>query len=132
MRPGGLWCSDFVSWVYRAAGVPFSGGYEGGWLLTNNLAIRHWFERRGWWVQKHGPEWASFQPRPGDYVRIRTRRWGHSAIVRFVEGDTLHVIEGNAGGRVRLTRYARFREHERIDGFGLVTMPETRQLRPRS
>lgn len=125
--PDGLWCSDFVSWVYRAAGVPFTGGYQGGWLLTNNATIRRWFERRGAWVQKHGPEWRTFQPRPGDYVRIRTRTWGHSAIVRHVEGDTLHLIEGNAGGRVRLTRYPAFRDHDRIDGFGLVTMPDARQ-----
>lgn len=130
VRSSDLWCSDFVSWVYRAADVPFTGGYEGGWMLTNNVAIRRWFARRGWWVEKNGREWARFQPRPGDYVRIRTRTWGHSAIVSHVEGDTLHVIEGNAGGRVRRTRYSRFREHERIDGFGLATMPEARRARP--
>ncbi|MDQ3032551.1 MAG: CHAP domain-containing protein [Myxococcota bacterium] len=126
VRPGGLWCSDFVSWVYRAAGVPFTGGSEGGWLLPTNLAIRRWFERRGWWVSKEGPGWSRFEPRPGDYVRLRTRTWGHSAIVRAVEGDTLHVIEGNAGGRVRLTSYPHYRTHDRIDGFGLPTTPGDR------
>ncbi|MCC6876547.1 MAG: CHAP domain-containing protein [Sandaracinaceae bacterium] len=123
---GDLWCSDFVSWVYRAAGLPFTGGYEGGWLLRSNVAIRRWFERRGRWVQRGRPEMAGFQPRPGDYVRIHTPRWGHSAIVRHVDGDTLHLIEGNAGGRVILTRYRNWRTHERIDGFGIVTLPDAR------
>jgi hypothetical protein len=126
---GGLWCSDFVSWVYRAAGVPFTGGYEGGWLLTNNVAIRRWFERRHLWVQHGSPEWHAFEPRPGDYVRLHGRRWGHSAIVRYVVGDTLYLVEGNAGRRVRLTRYRDFRHRDRIDGFGILTLPEARRAR---
>lgn len=125
----GLWCSDFVSWVYRAAGVPFTGGYEGGWLLTNNAAIRRWFERRGAWLDRTHPGYRSFTPQPGDYVRVSTPTWGHSAIVRAVEGDTLHAIEGNARGRVHLVRYRRFRDHERIEGFGLLRLAHA--YRPR-
>jgi hypothetical protein len=126
VRPGGLWCSDFVSWVYRAAGVPFSSGYGGGWLLTNNVMIRRWYERRGAWVGHDSDEWATFRPRQGDYVRIHTREWGHSAIVRYVEGSTLFTIEGNASGHVRANRYPHWREHERIDGFGMTTMAAAR------
>ena len=118
VRPGGLWCSDFVSWAYRAAGASFTGGYQGGWLLPTNLAIRRWFVRRDAFVDRDSAEWESFEPRPGDYVRIHTSTWGHSAIVRAVEGRTLHLVEGNAGGHVRLTVYTRFKDHERIDGFG--------------
>ncbi len=122
-----LWCSDFVSWVYRAAEVPLTGGYEGGWLVTNNNAMRSWFERRGLWVSKYSPHFATFQPQPGDYVRIRTRTWGHSAIVERVEGETLYIIEGNAGGRVRANRYRNFRQHYKIGGFGIVTGPTARR-----
>lgn len=129
VRPGGLWCSDFVSWVYRAAGVPFTGGYAGGWMLPNNVAIRGWFQRRGLWVARGTPAYDRFTPRPGDYVRLRGRRWGHSAIVRYVDGDTLHLVEGNAGRRVRLTRYRDFRSRDRIDGFGILTQPAVRAAR---
>lgn len=129
VAPGTLWCSDFVSWVYRAAGVPFTGGYHGGWLIRNNASIRRWFVRRDAWVERGDAGWSSFTPSPGDYVRISTRTWGHSAIVRRVEGDTLHLVEGNASGRVRLIRYARFRAHERIEGFGLVRLAQS--YRPR-
>ncbi len=122
-----LWCSDFVSWVYRAAGVPLSGGYEGGWLVTNNNSVRGWFEDRGLWVDHNAPAFRTFDPLPGDYVRVRTATWGHSAIVERVEGDTLHLIEGNAGGRVRAVAYRHFRTHPKIDGFGVVTYPSIRK-----
>lgn len=124
---GGLWCSDFASWIYRSAGVPLSGGYEGGWLVTNNNAMKRWFERRALWVDKESPEFRRFRPRPGDYVRVRTRTWGHSAIVTAVRGDTLHLIEGNAGNLVRATRYRRWRRHPKVGGFGIVTFPNARR-----
>ncbi len=125
---GTLWCSDFVSWVFRAAGVPFTGGYGdgGGWHLTSNTTIRAWYQRHDAWIDRSSSEWASFRPRPGDYVRISTSRWGHSGIVRYVDGSTLHTIEGNADGRVITTHYGSFRTHERIDGFGLTTMADAR------
>lgn len=126
VRPGGLWCSDFVSWVYRAAGVPFTGGYEGGWMLPNNVAIRRWFERQGAWIGRTPQGFGTFQPRPGDYVRVDTPTWSHSAIVRYVEGDVLHTVEGNAGGHVHLTSHRRWHADTRIEGFGLVTLAAAR------
>jgi len=120
VTPGALWCSDFVSWVYRAAGVPFTGGAHGGWMLPTNAAIRRWFVRRSAWIERGDVGYGSFTPSPGDYVRISTPTWGHSAIVRSVQGTTLHLVEGNARGHVRLIRYERWREHARIEGFGLI------------
>jgi hypothetical protein len=125
---GTLWCSDFVSWVYRVAGVPFSGGYGDGrgWHLTSNTTIRTWYQRRHAWVDHDTDAWPTFRPRAGDYVRISTPTWGHSAIVRYVEGSTLYTVEGNASGRVVTTRYRDFRAHPRIDGFGMTTMADAR------
>ncbi len=126
IKPGELWCSDFVSWVYRVAGVPFTGGYQGGWHLTNNYAMRRWFERQGRWVSHEAGAWDGFQPRPGDYLRFHTSRHGHSAIVRYVAGETLYTVEGNSRGLVRLRRYWHYKQNRRIDGFGIVTNPEAR------
>ncbi|HJK95391.1 MAG TPA: CHAP domain-containing protein [Polyangiaceae bacterium LLY-WYZ-15_(1-7)] len=126
--PGGdLWCSDFVSWIYRAAGAPLSGGYEGGWLVPSNQALRRWFVRRGLWVDRRDPGFADFTPRPGDYVRIVGNRWGHSALVERVEGDTLFLVEGNSGRRVRSTRTRHFRTRRRIDGFGIASLTHRRR-----
>lgn len=121
LRPDDLWCSDFVSWVYRVAGVPFTGGYHGGWHLTSNEMIRSWYVRRGMFVAQGSPEWRGLMPQPGDYVRIRTETWGHSAIVRYATDSTLYTIEGNAGGHVVTTHYRDWQHHARIDGIGLTT-----------
>ncbi len=59
-------------------------------------------------------------------MRISTSRWGHSGIVRYVEGRTLHTIEGNADGHVITTHYGGYRTQERIDGYGLTTMAAPR------
>lgn len=127
IKVGALWCTDFVSWVYRAAGIPFTGGYDGGWHITNNYAVRAWFQRQDRWVGRESREWAHFTPQPGDYLRFHTSTHGHSAIVRYVAGDTLYTIEGNSRGLVRLRHYARYRERRRIDGFGIVTRPGRRR-----
>lgn len=126
VKIGSLWCTDFVSWVYRAAGAPFTGGYHGGWHLTNNHAVRRWFSRHRRWVDNGTPEWERFDPRPGDYVRFDTNRYGHSAIVRYVAGGTLYTVEGNSRGEVRLRRYHDYRRNRRIDGIGLATQGDAR------
>jgi len=125
VRRGEWWCTDFVSWVYRAAGVPFTGGYQGGWMIKNNFLIKRWYERHGLWVAKGSAEWEGYEPRPGDYMRIHTDGGGHSAIVHHVDGDTLYTVEGNVGNRVRLRTWRQYRRHPRIDGFGLLSARRT-------
>ena len=55
-----------------------------------------------------------------------TDRYGHSAIVRYVAGETLYTVEGNSRGEVRLRHYYHWRLNQRIDGFGIVTQVEPR------
>jgi len=124
--PGDLWCTDFVSWVYKVAGAPLSGGGQGGWLIPNNVALRTWFERHGRWIGSGSAEWDSFEPRQGDYVRLHTLRGGHSALVRSVEGDTLHTVEGNVSNRVRLRTHQGYKEDRFIDGIGVLALPGER------
>jgi hypothetical protein len=128
--PGELWCTDFVSWVYRSAGYPLTGGYDGGWLIKNNRAMRTWFDRRGRYVENGSIAWMDFEPRPGDYIRLHTPSGhGHSGIVRYVAGETLYTIEGNVGNHVRPRRHARFRESVRIDGIGALPIPDRQRIR---
>jgi hypothetical protein len=121
LAPHEMWCTDFVAWVYRAAGVPFDGG-ENGWQVQNNFAAREWFVSRDLWVSREDDVWSTFEPQAGDYVRIHTARYGHSAIVTRVEGGTLFTIEGNVGNRVRFGRHVNFRRDLTIDGFGMVAL----------
>jgi hypothetical protein len=123
LMPNEWWCGDFVSWVYAAAGVPFTGGSAGGWLIPNNIAIAHWFDARDLWIDREDPRWGSHLPRPGDFVRIHTDLGGHAAIVHHVEGDTLYAVEGNVWGHVELERYYHFRTNRLIHGFGVFALP---------
>ncbi len=122
LEPYEWWCGDFVSWIYARAGVPLTGGSAGGWLVTDNRAIAAWHAQRGLFVDRAHPDWATFTPRPGDFVRFRTDRYGHAAIVERVVGDTLHLIEGNVANAVLRGRYQRWRTQRRIEGIGRMAL----------
>lgn len=123
LMEGEWWCGDFVSWVYEAAGVGFTSGAAGGWLIANNVALRAWFEQRGQWIGRGSAAFATYEPRPGDYVRFHTDLAGHAGIVHHVSDDTLYTIEGNVGARVEAGRYFHFRNNRLIDGFGSLALP---------
>jgi hypothetical protein len=112
------WCSEFVSWVYKVAGVPFTGGSEGGWMLSGNTGVKQWFERDSKWMGNGDPGWDAFKPAPGDFMRLDTSSGGHSALVREVSGSTLYTVEGNVSNRVMLRRYDNYKSNSSIDGFG--------------
>ncbi len=99
------WCADFVSWVYKTAGKPFTGGHDGGWRLSLASEVTGYFLSRkgqpdigygtpsggdkmepGWTVSFSGSE-------PGD------RGIGHVGIVVKVNSDgTFDYIDGNGAG----------------------------------
>jgi subtilisin-like proprotein convertase family protein len=116
---GEWWCSEFVSWAYKAAGRPFTGGYEtGGWMLKGSTGIRSWFQNHETWIDRWGSEWDSFTPAPGDYIRWDNDSGGHSAIVQRAAGDTLWTIDGNYGNRVVVREIYDYKSNSDIDGFG--------------
>lgn len=124
---GDQWCTDFVSWAYRVAGVPVTGGSHGGWMIGNNVAMRAWFERYDLWVEPGSERWRRLEPQPGDWVRLHTRSGvGHSAIVRFTRGGDLYTVEGNVTNHVRLRRHRDWRDNPRLAGIGLLMRPPAR------
>ncbi len=104
------WCADFVSWVLKETGRPFTGGASGGWRLAWTPDIRSWFVARDRYRTR-----AVAQPEPGDVIWFGR---GHVGFVRRVQGDRLETIEGNAGDAVRLRVYELWRANPSIDGFG--------------
>lgn len=104
------WCADFVSWVLRAAGQPFSGGLSSGWRIAWTGDVRSWFVARAAYRDR-----LSADPQPGDVVWFEH---GHVGIVERVRGDDLHTIEGNAGDAVTRRTYAQWRINSDIGGFG--------------
>jgi hypothetical protein len=118
LGPREAWCSEFVSWAYKSAGLPFSGGGEGGWMLRGSRDIKSWFERRGTWVSRWHRNWHTFTVKAGDFIRYENDNGGHSGIVRFESGRDLYTVEGNVGDRVQLRIIRNWRDRTDIDGIG--------------
>ncbi|MGI9188084.1 MAG: CHAP domain-containing protein [Gaiellales bacterium] len=104
------WCADFVSWVLRAAGRPFSGGLSAGWRLAWTGDVRAWFVARDAFRER-----LVADPQPGDVVWFAH---GHVGIVEAVHGDALATIEGNSGNAVTRRTYSHWRIDADIGGFG--------------
>ncbi|GEM_PF-4766904 len=128
---GSAWCSEFVSWCWMTAGVPFSGGRKNidlcfkAWNLTNTRQIIKYFKKHLCYYEIDDlPQ--DLMPKPGDYVFITDTegKRAHSGIIKEVirEDDgteTLVTIEGNNKGRpVAEYRYPDFR-HTKV-GQGIV------------
>lgn len=111
--PGELWCADFVSWVYREAGLPFTGGSDGGWRVINVGVMHQWHVTNGLWFSSDSAE----DPRPGDVISFITDVYdGHVGLVERLDDagtpgvpgdDTIHTIEGNTSNMVARRDYRR-------------------------
>ena len=82
------WCADFVSWVYKEAGKPFTGGSSGGWRIAAVSSVQAWFEEHATYT-KNGPDVI---PKPGDVYIMGI---SHTGIVEKVEGNKIYTISGN-------------------------------------
>jgi MYXO-CTERM domain-containing protein len=121
----GGWCSEFASWAFWRGGCPFSGNWGNyDWMLGGSTQIRQWFIDNSRFVAQTDPEWATYEPQPGDYIRYNTSGGGHSGIVRYVEGTTLYTVEGNVNNIVMLRSLRNYKTDysdpvDGIDGFGV-------------
>jgi hypothetical protein len=106
------WCADFVSWVYRQAGHPFSGGVDGGWRLPGVAGLHDWLATQGIWHDRRD----AGTPQPGDVVIFRDD--DHAGIVEFLDGTTLGSIEGNTSNEVGRRSYATYATNPEILGWG--------------
>lgn len=113
------WCADFVSWVYREAGRPFTTGLDGGWRLPGVYGLHQWIVTNGHWFARGAAE----DPRPGDVIVFGGD--SHTGIVeRLDDGgtpgnpgdDVIHTIEGNTSDRVARREYGR--QDGYVDGWG--------------
>lgn len=98
------WCADFVSWVYKEAGVPFTGGASGGWRQAGVENLQKWFKANQTYFNV-----GSQLPRPGDvafYIGSQTpdeSSGRHVNIVISVDPttNTMVTIGGNESDMVR-------------------------------
>lgn len=103
------WCSEFVSYVYRKAGMPLHQGYNEFWCHPTFTWLREWFEDKEEFVDYHeGADRNSYTPRVGDYLNkdeTHGDNEGHSMLILgpikntkgFWTGEVV-IIEGNVDG----------------------------------
>jgi hypothetical protein len=111
------WCADFVSWVYKEAGKPFTGGASGGWRLNAVGDLVSWLKSNGTYTTKQD---NSFAPQPGDVVIIDDggNPEGHTGIIAEVNGKSITTIEGNALDSVLKLTYDDYTTDAKVTGWG--------------
>ncbi len=113
------WCADFVSWVYKQAGSPFTGGASGGWRIASVSTLQDWFKKNGHYF-KVGDE----EPQPGDvafYIGKQTPDGGsqsHVNLVIEVNGNKMTTIGGNESDTVSQSTRTIVLDNEGLVGFG--------------
>ena len=111
---GEAWCADFVSWVYREAGHPFSGGVDGGWRLPGVAGMHAWLQANGVWADRGGSD----RPQSGDVIVFRDDE--HAGIVEALDGATVRTIEGNTANEVGRRSYSDYTTNPEIRGWGRI------------
>ncbi len=115
-----FWCADFVSWVYKQAGVPFTGGDSGGWRIAGVKSMIDWFKAN---AQYYDRSTSSPAPKPGSVIFFyepsssNTSDGYHVGIVDHVDGDKAITIEGNTGNSVASHTY-QFASDSTVVGWG--------------
>lgn len=126
------WCADFVSWVYKEAGKPFTEGWSGGWRVSYVPTMRAWLTTNGTFT---GRSQNSFPPKPGDVVTFggspetdSSGDDGHVGIIWEIKDvnntptnpgdDTLISIEGNTSNEVGKREYENYLSNARVSGWG--------------
>lgn len=92
--------ADFVSWTFRQAGVPLSGGTEdGGWRYSSVTALQEFFQNTSGY--EYFPVGAK-DPIPGDVAFFIDPENGieYAAIVIKVSGDQMTTVGADGSGNV--------------------------------
>lgn len=101
------WCGWFMSWVFREAGDPFSGGEgEDGYAYRSVSAIRAMAEENNWYHDKSEVTDGSFTPQPGDIAIYTEGSEPYPEHVNIVisysaSTQTYIAIGGNEGNAVQ-------------------------------
>lgn len=101
------WCASFVSWVFKEAGQPFTGGTDGGYYYAGVLNLMEWFKSG-----QGGSQYFAVgqqKPQPGDvafYVGAQTPDGGSTEHVNIVikvspDGKTMTTIGGNESDQLK-------------------------------
>lgn len=115
------WCADFVSWVYKEAGKPFTSGNGGGgnWQYPAVVDLQAYMKNEQIFF-KPGEQ----TPKPGDiafYIGALTPDGGsteHVNIVIDVSGNKMTTIGGNESNKIMKSEREIRTGAQSLAGFG--------------
>ena len=115
------WCASFVSWVYKQAGIPFTGGDAGGWLHAGAAELQQYFKAKEVYFAA-----GAQSPAPGDVVFWvgadgSVSNPGHVSIVTAVNGNTFDDIGGNEQSKILASKgFKNIAGDQGLIGFGRI------------
>lgn len=119
------WCADFVSWVYKESGQPFTDGpYGGGWQHPSVSNLQDWFKEKHTYIPV-----GTQPPQVGDvafYIGAQTPDGGSSSHVNLViavNGDSMSTIGGNEGDTIKKSERKIALGENSLVGFGRLKSP---------
>ncbi|MFC8046677.1 CHAP domain-containing protein [Nocardia sp. NPDC057353] len=111
------WCADFVSWVMRAAGVPYANPNSGSWRIPGVYTLKEYYEAEG----RFAPIAEAPPPKAGDVLLYHKKSaFGeHVNLVLAARDGVVTTIGGNEFGEIRIHRFA-LAEVRNVLGVGLL------------
>lgn len=94
------WCANFVSWIMREAGEPFSNPNSGSWRIPGVYTLQEFYESQN----RFEPVGNGYRPQVGDTVLYDNefRIGQHTNFVVAVDGGTATTVGGNELGKIRV------------------------------
>lgn len=106
------WCADFVSWVYKEAGMPLSNPNSGSWRIPGTFTLREYYES----IDTFQPASSGYTPKIGDVMLYdNPSTFGqHTNVVVGYKDGVVTTIGGNEPGGIRVI------EHKPSDDKGFI------------
>jgi len=97
------WCADFVSWIYKQAGISFKNPNSGSWRIPGTYTLREYYESKG----KFRSARSDYQPKVGDIMLYdNPSQFGqHTNIVIKTNKDIITTVGGNEPGGIRVFQH---------------------------
>lgn len=112
------WCADFVSWVYKTAGVSFTNPNSDSWRIPGTYTLRDYLAGEG----RLRSENSNYSPKTGDLMLYdNPNSFGqHVNIVLRVNKDgSITTIGGNEPGGIRVKTH-RANGESGFVGYGVL------------
>ena len=111
------WCANFVSYVYREAGLPFTNPVAGGWRIPGIYTLTDYLKAEGYWH----PYDSDYVPQPGDIVIYDGGLLsGHTNIVLAVEDNHITTLGGNENKAIHVRTIDYTDSAFGIQGYGHI------------